>query len=58
MDKVLRAKNNIDSAKGCLMGAMLGDAIGAYLENLKTDITETDVKNAFEMKGSERLKIG
>ena len=46
-----------DSAKGCIFGALCGDAIGAFLE-FKAIITSKDVETAFTLPGGGHHKIG
>lgn len=47
----------ISKAKGCIFGALIGDASGAVLE-FQHNITKSDVKNAIEMKGGGLLRVG
>lgn len=46
------AQSLLDAAKGALMGAMLGDAIGAHVEE-KTEVTQEDLTKAFELGAFE-----
>lgn len=49
--------SELSIATGCFLGALVGDALGAFLE-FKRAITEVDVKEAFKMKGGGVHKLG
>ena len=44
-------------AKGCLLGALVGDAAGATLEFFEDDITPDDVARAMSMPGGGDLQV-
>jgi len=46
-----------EAARGCIFGALCGDAIGAYLE-FKALITTKDIETAFTLPGGGLHKIG
>ena len=47
-----------DKAFGSVLGAFVGDAIGAYLEFFNSKINEKDVERAFLMLGGGKLDVG
>lgn len=47
-----------DRAKGCIVGALLGDAIGATLEFYFKVITKKEVNKAFELPGGGAHNVG
>ena len=48
-------QDKYNAAKGCLLGALVGDAAGATLEFFETDITSNDVARAMGMPGGGDL---
>ena len=50
-------QDRYDAAKGCLLGALVGDAAGATLEFLDRDPTEKDVAWAMSMPGGGDLQV-
>ena len=46
-----------DKAKGCIFGALIGDATGAPLE-FDRSLNKTKIENALKMKGGGFIKIG
>lgn len=51
IDPSKKAKDLTDAARGCILGAFLGDAIGGVLEFFKTKITYDDIEWAFTLPG-------
>jgi len=47
----------LDVAKGCILGAFVGDAAGAVLEHAD-DITDENVQNALKLIGGGMLDLG
>ncbi len=54
------AKDSLDAAKGCVVGAFCGDAVGGYLEFWSGKITPDLVNKAFTLPGGgvHRLEKG
>lgn len=50
-------QNKYNTAKGCLLGALVGDAAGATLEFIDRDLTAEDVTWAMSMPGGGDLKV-
>jgi len=46
-----------DAAKGCILGAFIGDAAGAPLEFFRKQITEKVVDNVLEFRGGGALQV-
>ena len=53
----MRARDELDAAKGCIIGAFCGDAIGAVLEFPKEKITPTTVEKAITLPGGGTHKL-
>lgn len=51
IDPSNKAEDLTDAARGCILGAFLGDAIGGVLEFFKTQITQDDIDWAFTLPG-------
>lgn len=50
-------QDKYNTAKGCLLGALVGDAAGATLEFLEHDPTPEEVAWAMSMPGGGRLNV-
>lgn len=50
-------RDKYNAAKGCLLGALVGDAAGATLEFFEGDITSKDVIWAMKMPGGGNLQV-
>lgn len=53
----LMNQDRYNVAKGCLLGALVGDAAGATLEFFEDDITPDDVDRAMSMPGGGDLQV-
>ena len=53
----LKARNELDAATGCIIGAFCGDAIGATLEFPNEKITQKTVETAITLPGGGTHKL-
>ena len=55
--KAEQVEDNLNEAKGCILGAFIGDSAGAVLEFYQYKITEKDVNNALTFPGGGCFKV-
>jgi ADP-ribosylglycohydrolase len=48
----------MDRAKGCLIGSCIGDSMGVLINQLAKNITDVQVKQAWELEGLAKRNLG